>query len=177
LFDFRLYLIARIQISAPHVTILKRFDILVAIHKSDCRVWAQIYRMAILVSWDDDNRTIIRWDYDADWTWHESSLAAETTREIREASGHELPVAVILSMAGVEAIPRDSLRNMRRLLQNLQPEDVIIISGSNVAVDVMIAFMRATFTGALGQLHKALSLDDARALAARLLHERYSNHP
>jgi hypothetical protein len=40
----------------------------------------------------------------------------------------------------------------------------------------MIAFMRATFTGALGQLHKALSLDDARALAARLLHERYSNH-
>ena len=131
--------------------------------------------MAILVSWDDDNQTIIRWDYDADWTWHESSLAADQTREIRESSGHHHPVAVILSMDGVETIPRDSLRNMRRLLQNLQPDDLIIISGSNVAVDVMTAFMRATFGGALGQLHTAPTLTDARALAMRLLYGNHSN--
>lgn len=131
--------------------------------------------MAIVVHWDDDNQTIIRWDYDADWTWQESSLAAETTREIRQASGHLNPVAVILRMDGVETIPRDSLRNMRRLLQNLQPDDVIIISGSNVAVDVMIAFMRATFSGALEQLHTAPTLADARSLAMRLLYGGHTN--
>jgi len=124
--------------------------------------------MSIQVSWDDETQHILRWDYDEAWTWNDAMQAAETTRLLRNAVSHAL-VVVILNMGEVQTIPRDSMRNMRRLLQALQPNDVVIMSGDGTAVGVITVFMRSIFPANANQLYTAPSLAEARALAQRFI--------
>jgi hypothetical protein len=133
--------------------------------------------MPIDVRWDDSAQTVIRWDYEADWTWHDAALAAEQTREMRQQR-HDLPVmAIILNMHSLQTIPRDSLRNMRRLMQAVGARDIIILNGSNPAVSVMTAFTRAIFQNAAEQIYTTATLEDARRLSDQLLHPNEHDAP
>jgi hypothetical protein len=125
--------------------------------------------MSIIATWDDEAKTIICWEFSADWSWYETSLTADQTRQMMEHPAAGAAIAIIMVMDTVETIPRDSLRNMRRLLQYLRDKDIVILSGSNAAVNVMTAFMRATFGNAAARLFTAASLEEARTLAKRLL--------
>lgn len=124
--------------------------------------------MSIQVSWDDETQRILRWDYAEAWTWNDAMQAAETTRLLRNAVIHDL-VVVILNMGEVQTIPRDSMRNMRRLLQALQPGDIVIMSGDGTAVGVITVFMRSIFPANANQLYTAESLTEARVMAQRFL--------
>ncbi len=121
--------------------------------------------MPIQVMWDEEEHTTILWHYEGEWTWQESAQAAEHTRELRDTLAHLPIVAVILDMSQVETIPRDSLRNMRRLLQYLRANDLVILCGDNATVDVMAAFMHSTFPDAAERIRTTESLASARTLA------------
>jgi hypothetical protein len=125
--------------------------------------------MPIHVRWDDTPDPIIRWDYDNGWSWQDSADAAEKTSQMRQARLDISRIAIILNMEFVETIPRDSLRNMRRLLQSAQPADIIILSGSSAAVNVMAAFMRSIFQSAANQIFTTASLTQAHMLVAQML--------
>ena len=125
--------------------------------------------MPIQVMWDDQEHTTILWHYEGEWTWQESVQAAEHTREIRDALSTVPIVAVILDMTQVNTIPRDSLRNMRRLLQYLGGDDLVILCGDNAAVNVMAAFMNSAFPEAVGRIYTTESLASARVLASQMV--------
>ncbi|MCC6614588.1 MAG: hypothetical protein IT320_13995 [Anaerolineae bacterium] len=124
--------------------------------------------MPIQVGWDDDEKTIILWHYSQEWTWQESVEAAEQTQVLRH-SVDEQSVVVILNMEFTQTIPRDSIRNMRRLLHNLEPTDFVILCGDNAAVDVVTSFLRTLFYDQSNRILMAPTLADARILAQRLL--------
>lgn len=133
--------------------------------------------MPINVRWDNTTHTTIQWDYESEWSWQDSTQAAEKTRIIRQEHDDVPLVAVVLNMDTVHTIPRDSLRNMRRLLQSVQETDIIILSGSSTAVNVMAAFMRSIFQSAATQIFTTSTLEEAHRLVAQLVGARLSSAP
>jgi hypothetical protein len=125
--------------------------------------------MPIIVHWDDERQSIIRWDFSGEWTWAESTQAAEITHHLLAESSDTEAVAILLDMAGMQTIPRDSLRNMRQLFHGLRPNDLVILCGDSVAVNVMIAFLRSIYRSAADQLFTTPTLDAGRLLALQKL--------
>lgn len=125
--------------------------------------------MPITVSWDDERQSIIRWDFSGDWTWTESTQAADLTRHLLDTTEENHAVAILLDMAGMQTIPRDSLRNMRQIFHGLRPNDLVILCGDSVAVNVMIAFLRSIYRNAADQLYTTPTLDAGRMLALQKL--------
>lgn len=124
--------------------------------------------MPILVGWDDIESSIILWNYTQEWTWQESVEAAEQTQMLRQ-SVNKQSIVVILNMEFVQTIPRDSIRNMRRLLHNLQGRDCVILCGSNTAVNVITSFLRTLFQNEADRILMVASLEEARTLARKIL--------
>ncbi|MCL4246717.1 MAG: hypothetical protein KJ065_01055 [Anaerolineae bacterium] len=124
--------------------------------------------MPILVGWDDKESSIILWNYTQEWTWQESVEAAEQTQILRQ-SVNKRSIVVILNMEFVQTIPRDSIRNMRRLLHNLQGGDCVILCGSNSAVNVITSFLRTLFQNEADRILMVASLEEARTLAREIL--------
>lgn len=121
--------------------------------------------MPVTVSWDDETQSIIRWDYGGDWTWADTTEAAEITRQLLDAAANPPVAAILLNLEGMQTIPRDSLRNMRTLFHVLRPDDIIVLCGDSVAVNVMIAFLRSIYRSTADQLLTAPTLADGRRLA------------
>ena len=124
--------------------------------------------MPIQVGWDDEEKTIILWRYFQEWTWQESVEAAEQTQVLRRSVDEET-VVVILNMEFAQTIPRDSIRNMRRLLHSLEARDFVILCGSNAAVDVVTSFLRTLFHEQSNRILMAPTLVEGRALAKELV--------
>ena len=124
--------------------------------------------MPIQVDWDHEEKKIILWRYFQEWTWQESVEAAEQTQALRRSVDEE-SVVVILNMEFAQTIPRDSIRNMRRLLHNLEARDFVILCGSNTAVDVVTSFLRTLFHEQSNRILMAPTLAEARVLAERLI--------
>jgi len=127
--------------------------------------------MPIQVGWGDEEQTIILWFYSQEWTWQESVEAAEQTQILRRSAGQE-SVVVILNMEVTQTIPRDSIRNMRRLLHSLEAQDFVILCGNNAAVDVVTAFLRTLFHDQANRILMAPTLSEAHDLARKLLSAR-----
>ena len=124
--------------------------------------------MPILVGWDDKEPSIILWSYAQEWTWQESVEAAEQTQVLRQSVSNQ-SIVVVLNMEFVQTIPRDSIRNMRRLLHHLQSGDFVILCGSNTAVNVITSFLRTLFQNEADRILMAASLEEARTLAREIL--------
>ncbi len=125
--------------------------------------------MPVIVSWDDERQSILRWDYTGDWTWADSTEASNMTRQLLDQAAADEPIALLLNLETMQTIPRDSLRNMRQLLHGLRPHDIVILCGDSVAVNVMIAFLRSIYRDSAAQLHTAINLQAGRMLALQKL--------
>lgn len=125
--------------------------------------------MPITVSWDDEQQSMIRWDFSGDWSWADSSSAADTTRKLLAATPEQSLIAILFDLATMQAIPRDSLRNMRQLLHGLRTQDIVIVCGDSVAVNVMIAFLRSIYRGDANHLYVATTLAAGRQMARQIL--------
>jgi hypothetical protein len=125
--------------------------------------------MAVTVQWDDEANNIIRWDYDSSWTWEEAFKAATQTYTMRGALPEKTLVVVIMNMEKISITPRDSLRGMNRLLQLIDPRDSVIVVGSNTAVNIMVALLRAIVSKVGKPILTMPNMNEARFAAARLL--------
>ncbi len=54
--------------------------------------------MKIRVFWDNDDQTIIRWDFNANWDWNEFYAAATRSVELRQSKTHDRPVSIVLNI-------------------------------------------------------------------------------
>ncbi|MDX2075642.1 MAG: hypothetical protein SFZ02_04380 [bacterium] len=112
--------------------------------------------MSIDVSWDDEAKTIIRWDFSEKWTWDEFHEAFRVSIEMN--IGINYRVDVIPNATQSPHMPLGALSEFRRLDEQL-PKNVklIVVAGSSPFTRSMIELF--------GKIYRAQSWRTAKSLA------------
>lgn len=132
--------------------------------------------MAIKVIWDDETKTILRYDFIGNWTWNEFYAASAEFHAQLDSVDHK--VDTIINLTDSAGMPGNVLSQAYSAFQNQHPND----TGLNVIVSkgMLIQILVNTFSRVYSnftenfEIHLVFSLEDARKyLSARhALHEK-----
>src|SRR5262249_20124301 len=123
--------------------------------------------MPIQVVWDNDDKTVIRYIIEGNWTWDEMLEAVKTSNAWLDAA--EGKIHFIHDMRGSTAIPSGALTQLRRFIGKEHPKTgQSIIVGAQKSTTVLFA------QSLLNMIHKIYkrdwgfqftdTLEEARAL-------------
>ena len=125
--------------------------------------------MPVHVSWDNEDKTIIHYQFDQDWTWDEFFPAQARAQELISTVPHK--VGVILETHHNGAIPHNLLANARNGLRTKHPNtDIVVIVVTRPFIRTMIGTVRALSPLAHVHLEMAFTLDEARVIILDHLH-------
>lgn len=97
--------------------------------------------MTIMVRWDDPERTAVRWDIGATWTWEEFEAALHITRT--KINNAPQPVALIFNTREDTTLPPDFLITARRYIREPNPRITqMVLIGKNTFVTVMFGVLQ-----------------------------------
>jgi hypothetical protein len=127
--------------------------------------------MSIHVSWDSDEKAVIRLDFVGEWTWEEVEQAAQTAHQMKKNCMS--PIGVIVDLTKSEHTPYGHiLTHARNFASTASPNwsHTVVIVGANVLIEVISSklhqiyprFFKKTFLF-------ASSIDEARQ---KLIEER-----
>ncbi len=127
--------------------------------------------MSVHVSWDSDEKAVIRLDFVGEWTWEEVEQAVQTVHQMEESCTSQL--AVIVDLTKSEHTPYGHiLTHARNFASTASPNwsHIVVIVGANVVIEVISSklpqiyprFFKKTFLF-------ASSIDEARQ---KLIEER-----
>lgn len=89
--------------------------------------------MPITVSWDDTEKTVLRYDFEGNWTWDEFQQAKEESDAMLDSVPHS--VDVILNYGNNHWLPPGAISRLRAMAANTRPNfsgRTIIVSESIV---------------------------------------------
>ncbi len=119
--------------------------------------------MPVLISWDDDDRTTIRYDYDGKWTWEEVYTANDEVTALMHEVEH--PVSIIHDLTRSAGLPSGALTHAHRFTAGL-PEnwDISVVVGSGTFTEALLNIFSRVYK-TLGEHYKtAATLEEARAI-------------
>ena len=117
--------------------------------------------MGVQVSWGNDDKTIVHYHFDNNWTWDEFFPAKAQAYAMIEAVNHK--VGVILETQHDGVIPPNLLINGRNALRNKHPNaTIIVIVVTRPFIRTMIGTVRAFSPLSQVHLELAFTLDEAR---------------
>jgi len=122
--------------------------------------------MAILVIWDNRDKTAVRMEFESEWSWAQLEGAVVETDSFIASVSHA--VDVIIDMEGTR-VPKDFMNAAKNLLANPEPrpnEGNRIVVGANGVIRNGYAAIRKAFGDRLNgrEILFASDLDDARAI-------------
>jgi len=124
--------------------------------------------MGITITWDNEDRTILRLDFAGMWSWEEYDEAVDSAYIMIAQSGHKVDIITNLSRDTI--LPTDeSLRHFQRALRQM-PSNVgltVTSGGNSFSRKVFSSFQRTLAAGSLGE---------ARAILANRLHLRADSY-
>lgn len=120
--------------------------------------------MGIAVVWDDDEKTIIRWDFDEKWTWDDFHEAFRISMDMGENLTYR--VDVIPNATQSPHMPVGALAEFKRLDSQL-PDIVklIVVAGTSAFTRSMIELFGKIYRAQ--SWRTASSLDEARRYIIR----------
>jgi hypothetical protein len=126
--------------------------------------------MTIKAIWDNNEKTIVRYIFEAGWTWEEFFAAKKQANEMMDTVSHKL--GVILHLPTENAVPPDVLANARSGLLSRHANTVMIIFVStqpfvSTMIETLVTLSPLADTG----LATTLTLDEARVLIYERLRE------
>lgn len=120
--------------------------------------------MGIRVVWDDNAKSIIRWDFEDPWTWDDFRAAFKQSVDMAADLGYR--VDIIPNATQIKQLPIGALGEFKRTQAN-SPENtgLVVITGGNMMTNTIIQ----TFSkvNRIDQWRTARSLDEARAMIMR----------
>jgi hypothetical protein len=133
--------------------------------------------MGINIAWDNDARTIFRYDFEPEWTWDEFFAAKEQAKPLLDAAPHQF--AVLINATQMSHLPPDSLANARHALRSGHPNAfLIVLVIQNAVVRATVITLRDIAPLAPRTIEITATLDDARALVReRLLTHKTTPNP
>jgi hypothetical protein len=121
--------------------------------------------MPVLISWDDEAKTTLRYEYGGKWTWDEVDAATDqVVNFMRETSS---PVSIIHDMTHSPGLPSGALTQAHRFTRDL-PEnwEISVVVGSGTFTEALLNIFSRVYKK-LGEHYKTAStLDEARAIIA-----------
>ncbi|MCU0498631.1 MAG: hypothetical protein MUF87_14870 [Anaerolineae bacterium] len=119
--------------------------------------------MAIHVVWDNEEKTVVRWDFEGIWDWQEVYYAAGRSATMREAVDHA--VSVILNLERATPLKSGALTHTKNAL-SFKPEnrDLVVVVGQSHFVQSMVDIFRTMNPGYTDSFVGADTLNAARRL-------------
>ena len=119
--------------------------------------------MPVHVSWDNEDKTIIHYQFDQDWTWEEFFPAKARAQELIDTVPHK--VGVILETHHNGAVRPNLLGNFRNGLRTKHPNTVIVvIVVTRPFIRTMIGTVLALSPLANVHIEMAYTLEEARPI-------------
>ncbi len=117
--------------------------------------------------WDDpDTQTIIRIDYEGNWTWEEYFKAADEGRQMALTVNHRVDYITDLSR-GQQPRSGSALSNGKTVLSRLAPNSGIVVNVVGGFEAVLLNIFKK-FDRDLGKvMYGAKSIDEARQIIAK----------
>lgn len=121
--------------------------------------------MSIHVEWDNNHKTIIRWDFDGYWDWEMVIKATKESIDLRQNRGHDELVSVILNIPSGAAI-KNGVFNMTRRAFLFDPSerDVVVVVGTNPYIQAIVELFQQRYPDIADNFLLERSLHDARRL-------------
>lgn len=123
--------------------------------------------MAISVSWDDDQHTIVRWVFGAGWTWDDFSTAQQMSNQLIESVDYS--VDIIGDLSNTSGLPANALTAYRGFVDwTASNLDMIVLVGAGRFVKAMVSVFVKVMPGKAPGTHFVFAdtLDRAYALIA-----------
>ena len=119
--------------------------------------------MSIQVVWDNDEKTIIRYTYQGQWTWDELAAVLEEAYALLDTVDH--PVDFIIDLRQSVLLPKDALRHGERVAQAVHPnEGRSVVVGANMLVSRLADVFYKIYRRTSKQFRFVATLDEAYAL-------------
>jgi len=131
--------------------------------------------MPITIRWDDQEKRIVRWDFEGAWTWREYSTAQQKSNEMMAAV--DGTVDIIGNVSKSPSLPANALSFYRSSLNASAPNiGTIILVGTSGFVHQMVGLFVRMFGSKMPGTDFAFadSDDEARILLAE---RRARNEP
>jgi hypothetical protein len=122
----------------------------------------------IQVSWDNDAKTIARYDFNHGWTWAELELANTELREMLKTIHHE--ICLIVHQAYPQHyLPANPLSKIGAMLPQRSPQIglTVIVSHSSLITSVMNLIIKVYPSAS--HLRFAANLEEARSMIRRFV--------
>ncbi len=127
--------------------------------------------MGIHVTWDNEAKTVIRFDFDTTWTWSDFSAAIMEGRALMKTVSHN--VHSLLNLPSGMAMPGgNALSNLQRIIRTMPPNmGISVIANGSSLVNALANIVTRVYRAQ--QFITVNSLEAARAL----LEEYDRTHP
>ena len=125
--------------------------------------------MAMTVVWDDDARTIVRYDVEGSWTWDDYQDSLVELNSLLDTVDHK--VDVIINIRSGKWIPEDVFNRFNHDMRQRHPNigRLQVFVGAGMLIQILVAsFMRIYGRAVDIEFLFADTLEEAR----QLIHER-----
>lgn len=127
--------------------------------------------MSISVTWDNEEKTIVRFIYKGKWTWDEFYNSIQQGNAMMQTVPY--PVVSIVDMTATRYIPPNAFSHMKRVIEMSQKQNnsnISVFLKSEEMVKVMLKVLHQIYPEVedMATFHHEQSLDEARRLAKNL---------
>jgi hypothetical protein len=131
--------------------------------------------MSIKIVWDNDEKTVVRYIFDKQWTWPEFFTAKAEAYALIGSVKH--PVGIIMDAPPEVKLPPNTLTHSRNALRNKHPNTrVIAFVLTHSFVRSMIHIFMKVAPGST-DLHIVSTLEEARQVVAERLDSIENSKP
>jgi hypothetical protein len=122
--------------------------------------------MPIQVQWDNEDKTILRYQYEGAWTWDDLYTALAQGYEWIDTVDHTVDIIIDLRQSSI--IPSSALTHARNLDKHRHPRIGLTIAvGANRFIQLLADTFKRLVPSVASQYTLLATLDEARALIAR----------
>jgi hypothetical protein len=122
--------------------------------------------MSITVQWDNEEKTIIRYDFTGNWDWVEFRERAKEASALTRSVEHR--VDSISNFLPGTHIPKDAFIHFRRVMSDApKNRGVNVIVGASQFIRVLVTVFSRIYKTLGERLIIADSLEDARVILAK----------
>jgi hypothetical protein len=92
--------------------------------------------LPIKVVWDNDERTVIRMEFDGHWTWDEVQEAVNISNQMTNSVNHIVDGLIDMSRSG--GVPSGAMAHARHLImQRHERSGITVVAGASPAISTL----------------------------------------
>ncbi|NWF69602.1 MAG: hypothetical protein HXY40_11000 [Chloroflexi bacterium] len=122
--------------------------------------------MAVGVTWDNEQHTILLYTFTDPWNWDDYDEAVRHAYALLESTPNR--VATIIDFSCTQTLPRGAIKHMSIVAQQPHPkQSMMLIVGASPFIQAISNILASAYPGHGRVVHHVKTLAQARALAGK----------